>query len=196
MVIKKSTLLQGILACLLVAHSASDFAQNKQNTHTMTAPDFTTTILVDQTPTAAFNAINNPRAWWSEEIEGGTNKLNDVFKYHFEDVHLCQMKLIEVVPDKKVVWLVLDNYFKFTKDKTEWNGTKIIFEISQKDDKTQVRFTHQGLVPEYECFDICKNAWTKYIQVSLYNLITTGKGEPNATGKPQTEDEKALKSVE
>ena len=196
MVIKKSKLLQGILTCLLVTYSASDFAQNKQNTHTMTAPDFSTTILVDQTPTAVFNAINNPRAWWSEEIEGGTNKLNDVFKYHFEDVHLCQMKLIEVVPDKKVVWLVLDNYFKFTKDKTEWNGTKIIFEITQKDGKTQVRFTHQGLVPEYECFDICKNAWTKYIQVSLYNLITTGKGEPNATGKPQTEDEKALKSVE
>ena len=196
MAIKKSTLLQGILTCLLVAYSASNFAQNKQNTHTMTAPDFSTTILVDQTPTAAFNAINNPRGWWSEEIEGSTNKLNDVFKYHFEDVHLCQMKLIEVVPDKKVVWLVLDNYFKFTKDKTEWNGTKIIFEITQKDDKTQVRFTHQGLVPEYECFDICKNAWTKYIQVSLYNLITTGKGQPNATGKPQTEDEKALKSVE
>jgi len=196
MVIKKSTLLQGILACLLVTYSASNFAQNKQNTHTMTAPDFSTTILVDQTPTAVFNAINNPRGWWSEEIEGSTNKLNDVFKYHFEDVHLCQMKLIEVVPDKKVVWLVLDNYFKFTKDKTEWNGTKIIFEISPKDDKTQVRFTHQGLVPEYECFDICKNAWTKYIQVSLYNLITTGKGEPNATGKPQTEDEKALKSIE
>ena len=162
----------------------------------MTAPDFSTTILVEQTPTAVFNAINNPRGWWSEEIEGGTNKLNDEFKYHFEDVHRCEMKLIEVVPDKKVVWLVLDNYFKFTKDKSEWKGTKIIFDITQKDNKTQVRFTHQGLVPEYECYDICKNAWTKYIQVSLYNLITTGKGQPNATGKPQTEHEKALKSVE
>ena len=158
--------------------------------------DFTTTILVDQTPHEVFNAVSNVCGWWSEDIEGGTAKLHDEFLYHYKDVHISKMKLIEVIPDKKVVWLVLDNYFKFTKDKTEWNGTKIIFEISQKDDKTQVRFTHQGLVPEYECFDICKNAWTKYIQVSLYNLITTGKGQPNATGKPQTEDEKALKSVE
>src|SRR6478609_2483450 len=184
MVIKKSKLLQVILMFLLVTSSASTIAQNKKNTHNMTAPDFSTTILVDQTPTAAFNAINNPRGWWSEEIEGSTNKLNDEFKYHFEDVHRCQIKLVEVVPDKKVVWLVLDNYFKFTKDKSEWKGTKIIFDIAEKDNKTQLQFTHQGLVPAYECFEICRDAWTGYIQKSLRNLITAGKGQPNATGKP------------
>ncbi len=86
------------------------------------------------------------------------------------------MKLIEVIPYKKVVWLVLDNYFKFTKDQSEWKGTKINFEISKKGNKTQIRFTHLGLVPEYECYDICKNAWTQYIQQSLFSLITTGKG--------------------
>ena len=137
----------------------------------MSTLDFTTTILVDQTPQEAFDAITNPRGWWSEEIEGSTNKLNDVFDYHFEDVHRCQMKLIEVIPNEKVVWHVLDNYFKFTKDKSEWKDTKIIFEISKKDNKTQVRFTHQGLVPEYECYDVCKNAWTTYITKSLYSLI-------------------------
>jgi hypothetical protein len=86
------------------------------------------------------------------------------------------MKLIEVVPDKKVVWHVLDNYFKFTKDKSEWKDTKIIFEISRQDNKTQIRFTHQGLVPDYECFEICRDAWTNYIQNSLRSLITTGIG--------------------
>jgi uncharacterized protein YndB with AHSA1/START domain len=160
----------------------------------MSTQDFTTTILVDQTPQEAFDAITNPRGWWSEEIEGNTNKLNDVFDYHFEDVHRCQMKLIEVIPNEKVVWQVLDNYFKFTKDKSEWKDTKIIFEISKKDNKTQVRFTHQGLVPEYECYDVCKNAWTTYITKSLYGLITTGKGQPNGKGKPQTADEAKLRS--
>jgi len=149
----------------------------------MKAPDFTTTIVVDNTPAEAFNAVNNPRAWWSEEIEGGTKKLNDEFAYHYKDVHNCHMKLIEVVPNKKIVWLVLDNYFKFTKDKSEWTGTKVIFDISQKDDKTQIRFTHQGLVPAYECFDICSNAWSQYINESLRNLITTGKGKPNHKDK-------------
>ena len=158
----------------------------------MNKPDFTTTLLVDQTPKQVFDAINNVRGWWSEEIEGITNKLNAEFDYHFEDIHRCQIKIIEFLSNEKIVWFVKSNYFKFTKDESEWTGTRIIFEISEKGKKTQMRFTHQGLVPEYECFDICQNAWTHYIQESLKDLITTGKGQPNATGKPSTEDEKKL----
>ena len=161
----------------------------------MTTIDFTTAILVDQTPKEAFDAINNVRGWWSEEIEGSTDRLNSEFDYHYEDVHSCKMKIIELVPNKKIVWSVLDNYFKFTKDKSEWTGTKIIFDISEKDNKTQVIFTHQGLVPAYECFEICRDAWTNYIQNSLRNLVTTGKGQPNAAGKPQTENEKGLSAA-
>jgi len=145
----------------------------------MTVSDFTTTLLVDQTPEEAFRAITNVREWWSQEIEGGTSQLNDEFTYHYKDVHRCKMKLTEVIPNEKMVWLVVDNYFNFTKDKSEWKGTKIIFEISGKNNKTQIRFTHQGLVPQYECFDICSNAWSQYIQQSLLKLITTGKGQPN-----------------
>jgi hypothetical protein len=162
----------------------------------MATADFTTTLVVEQTPEEAFNAINNVRGWWSEEIEGSTDKLNDEFNYHYEDVHRCKMKLIEVVPGKKVDWLVLENYFKFTKDKSEWAGTKISFEISGKDNKTQIRFTHIGLVPQYECYEICRDAWSNYIHNSLRSLITTGKGQPNSTGKPRTENEKKLGSAE
>lgn len=145
----------------------------------MATSDFTTTLLVEQTPTEAFSAINNVCGWWSEEIEGNTDKLNDEFTYHYEDVHRCKIKLIEVIPDKKVVWFVLDNYFNFTTDKSEWIGTKIIFELSHIDNKTQIRFTHQGLVPQYECYEVCRDAWSNYIQGSLRNLIATGIGQPN-----------------
>jgi Holliday junction resolvase-like predicted endonuclease len=158
----------------------------------MATLDFTTTILVDQAPTEVFNAINNVRGWWSEEIEGSTDKLNDEFNYHYQDVHRSKIKIVEFIPNKKVVWQVLDNYFSFTKDKNEWKGNTIIFDISEKDNKTQLQFTQVGLVPEYECYDICQNAWSTYIQKSLYSLITTGKGLPNSKDKPQTEDEKKL----
>jgi hypothetical protein len=158
----------------------------------MNTQDFTTTILVNQTPKEVFDAVTNVRGWWSEEIEGSTDKLNDEFNYHYQDLHACKMKLIEVVPDKKVVWLVMENYFKFTEDKSEWVGNKIIFEITEKDNKTQLQFTQQGLTPAYECFNICRDAWSTYINSSLYNLITTGTGQPNGIGKPQTENEKEL----
>ena len=89
------------------------------------------------------------------------------------------MRIVEFVPNEKVVWLCLENYFDFTKDRAEWIGTKISFEVSREGDKTQVRFTHLGLVPEYECFNVCSNAWGGYITGSLKSLITTGTGSPN-----------------
>jgi hypothetical protein len=158
----------------------------------MNTKDFTTTLLVDQTPQEVFDAINNIRGWWSEEVKGTTDKLNGEFDYHYEDVHRCKMRIIEFIPAQKVVWLVLENYFNFTEDSTEWKGTTISFEISVKDNKTQIIFTHVGLVPEYECFEACRSGWTNYIQNSLLLLITTGKGKPNGKDKPQTESEKKL----
>ena len=158
----------------------------------MSAQDFTTTLIVDQSPEEVFNAVTNVRGWWSEQIDGNTAKLNDEFDYHYEDVHRCKIKLIEVIPNQKIVWLVEKNYFKFTEDETEWTDTKPTFEISEKDGKTELRFTHVGLIPDYECFDICRDSWTNYIQNSLKKLITTGKGQPNGKDKPQTENERKL----
>lgn len=145
----------------------------------MESKNFTTTIWVDQTPKEAFDAINNVRGWWSQEVEGGTEQLDDEFNYHYKDVHRCKMRLVEVIPEKKVVWLVLDNYFNFTENNNEWTGTKISFEIARQDDKTQISFTHRGLIPQFECFDICSNAWSGYINNSLSSLIATGEGQPN-----------------
>ncbi len=81
--------------------------------------NYTTTFSVDKIPEEVFNAVNNVRGWWSEQIEGCTYRLNDEFIYRYKDVHVCMIKLIEVIPNKKVVWLVLNNHFNFTKDKSE-----------------------------------------------------------------------------
>lgn len=158
--------------------------------------NYITSFTVDQTPEEVFAAINNVRGWWSDEVEGSTDKLNEVFDYHFEDVHRSKMKITELVPNKKVVWLVLENYFNFIEDKSEWVNTEITFEIVEKGDQTEVRFTHVGLVPAYECFDLCSNAWGTYINGSLHSLITTGTGRPNGNQRPITESEqKFLESV-
>jgi len=143
----------------------------------MKTSDFTTTISVDQTPQEAFEAINNVRDWWPGEIEGNTTKLNDEFSYRYKKMHYSNQKLVEVIPGKKVIWLVTESSLNFVENKSEWTGTKIIFEIFENDNKTQVRFTHQGLVPQFECFDACSNAWTDIIRDGLRALITTGKGK-------------------
>lgn len=145
----------------------------------MNNQNYTTTFTVDQTPEEAFAAITHVRGWWSEEIEGSSDKLGDEFSMHYRDVHRSTQKITEVIPGKKVVWLVLDAHLNFTEDKSEWKGTEITFEISKKDNQTEVRFTHVGLVPEYECYHVCSDAWGSYIQGSLRSLIMTGKGQPN-----------------
>ncbi len=148
----------------------------------MKKQDFTTTIIVDQTPSQVFNAINNPQNWWTGEVKGSAGKLNDEFTYRYEDLHLSKQKVVEMIPDQKVVWLVTESIINYAEDKKEWTGTKISFEITQKDNKTQLRFTHFGLDPAIECFESCSYSWTQLMQQSLFSLITTGKGRKLVLG--------------
>lgn len=145
----------------------------------MNNKNYTIAFSVDQSPEEVFAAINNVRGWWSEEIDGDTDKPGAEFKYHYKDVHRAIFRITEFIPGKKVVWHVVNNYFNFVKNKSEWKGTDIVFEITQEENKTKIQFTHVGLLPEHECYTVCSDAWRSYITGSLHKLITTGKGHPN-----------------
>lgn len=148
----------------------------------MEANGFTTSLTVDQSPADVFDAINNVRAWWSGEIDGITDRPGAEFTYRYKNVHDTTQRITEWVPGEKIVWHVVDSHINFVKDTSEWNGTDIVFEIARKDGKTELRFTHAGLVPAIECYGGCSGAWGFYINESLRGLITTGKGHPNAKG--------------
>jgi len=145
----------------------------------MNSQNFATTILVDQSPEAVFAAINNVRGWWSGQIDGNTDKAGSEFTYRYKDVHRSKQKITELVPGKKVAWHVVDSDLSFIKKRSEWTGTDIVFDISQKGEKTEVRFTHAGLAPEIECYGNCSNAWGILIKGNLRNLISTGKNQPD-----------------
>jgi hypothetical protein len=149
--------------------------------------NFTIAFSVDQAPHEVFEAVNNVRGWWSENIEGSTDKLAAEFKFHHRDLHRSTQKITELVHGKKVVWHVVDSHINFVKDNNEWKGTDVVFEIGRKDGKTELRFTHIGLVPAIECYDGCSGAWGFYINDSLHSLITTGKGRPAQKEKAQGE---------
>ena len=144
----------------------------------MKKQDYTASITVNATPQEAFKSINSVSKWWTENLEGSSQKLNDEFTVRFGDVHVSKQKLVEVIPDKKVVWLVTDSKLNFIEDKHEWTSTKISFELSSHDGKTQIHFTHIGLVPEVECYIDCVQGWDQYIKGSLFKLLTEGKGTP------------------
>ncbi len=136
---------------------------------------FTTSFSVAQTPEEVFKAINNVRGWWSGEIDGDTGKLGAEFTYRYKDFHRTKQKITELSPGKRVVWRVLDSNLNFVKEKSEWTGTDIVFEISKKDGKTEVRFTHVGLVPRIQCYGDCSGAWGTLVNENLRKLITMGR---------------------
>ncbi len=144
--------------------------------------NYNTTYLVSQSPKKIFNAIINVREWWSglysEEIEGSSDKLNDEFTFRAGGgLHYSKQKLVEIIPNKKIVWLVTESELSFIGKKDEWTGTKLCFEFSEKGDNTEVRFTHVGLVPQIECYDNCSVAWSDYLEKFLAPLASNAKGQ-------------------
>ena len=140
--------------------------------------NYTASIKVDATPQEVFNCINSVKDWWTENVEGRSQKVNDEFSVRFGDVHYSKQKLVEVLPNKKVVWLVTDSSLNWLTDKHEWTNTKISFEIISKGPYTQLIFTHIGLNSGLECYEDCSSGWNQYIKDSLFKLLAEGKGQP------------------
>lgn len=138
--------------------------------------DLTISILVPKAAKEVFDAIRDVKSWWVGDVTGDANKVGSEFTYKYKDFHTSTQKVTELIPGKKVVWHVEDAVLSFTKDKKEWKGTDIVFEILPEGDQTQIKFTHKGLTPEVECFEACSGGWDFYVTKSLKNFVVNGKG--------------------
>ncbi|WP_114907142.1 SRPBCC family protein [Ornithinimicrobium murale] len=155
----------------------------------MNTNDLTITFSVDQTPEQAFAAINDVASWWSGGVEGSTTAVGDEYSYRVPDLHYSAFRVTEFEPPRRVAWLVTDSYLGFTKDPEEWTGTTVLFDVAEVGGRTQVTFTHEGITPEVECYDVCSTAWSDYITQSLRARIESGSGLPGAfSGEEFVED--------
>jgi hypothetical protein len=137
--------------------------------------NISSTIEVTKSTDNVFNCIKEVPKWWSKDFKGSSAKLNDEFVIDHPGQHYSKQKLVEVIPGKKIVWLVTESKLNWLKnDKEEWTNTKMIFEISNKGDKTVLHFTHDGLVPTKECYAMCKKGWDMIIKDWLFHFITFG----------------------
>lgn len=140
---------------------------------------YSVSFTVDPPAAEVFAAIVNVRGWWSGEITGEADRLGAEFTYRVPKVHFCRQKVTEFIPGRKIVWNVLEANISFVRNTGEWKDTDIVFEISGKGDKTEVRFTHKGLVPAFECYKDCSNGWSVLVNGNLRKLIETGKNQPS-----------------
>ena len=152
-----------------MAQPTDENQSQEQNQKIMkTSNDYTFTFESSKSAQDIYSMLLDIPSWWSgfynEKIEGAQKKVNDVFAYHAGDgAHYSKQKLIELVPQKKIVWQVTESNLIFLKKTDEWTNSKISFELSANGDKTQVTFIHHGLVPNIECYETCTSGWGQYM---------------------------------
>jgi uncharacterized protein YndB with AHSA1/START domain len=73
--------------------------------------NFTATIEVAKSPEEVFTCLTHDVAkWWGgKDFEGSSEKLNDEFVIHHPHAHYSKQKLIEIIPSKRIVWLVTES---------------------------------------------------------------------------------------
>ena len=137
---------------------------------------FTATIEVSKSPQDVFKCLKEVPKWWSKDFEGSSAKLHDEFVICHPGRHFAKQRLIEVIPDEKIVWYVTESNLDWLeKDQAEWTGTKMIFELTPKENKTVINFMHEGLAPGKECYDRCQQGWNMVIKERLFDFISDGK---------------------
>ena len=139
--------------------------------------DFSYSLIAKASAKETQKMIGQVKLWWAENFKGKAAKLNDKFSVYFGDTYV-DFKISEVIPEKKIIWLVTDCNLHWIKDKKEWKNTEVIWTLTEKGGKTMIDFVHKGITPKSECYESCKPGWTHHIKDSLVKLIEKGKGFP------------------
>ncbi|HTP12914.1 MAG TPA: SRPBCC domain-containing protein [Bacteroidota bacterium] len=144
----------------------------------MSSNDYHATISAKTSARDAMSKIGRVSEWWAKDFQGRSRKEGDNFTVRFGQTFV-DFRIDHIVPDKKAVWEVVDCNLDWIKDKKEWKGTRIVWEIASKDGVVEVGMTHVGLVPGAECYNDCRVGWDGYIQKSLFKFMTEGEGLPD-----------------
>jgi hypothetical protein len=138
--------------------------------------DFNSTISANIRPDEAIKKISTVSDWWGVTFTGSAEKQNDTFTVKMGGDSFFNFTVTELIPGKRVVWLVTDCNMPWYNDKKEWANTKLIFNLRKQNGFTELKFTHEGLTPDVECYKDCAPGWTHWVKTSLYSYFTTGKG--------------------
>ena len=139
--------------------------------------DFNCSISASISADEAIKKIANVQDWWGVTFTGNAEKQNDTFIVKMSGDSFFDFTVTELIPGKKVVWLVTDCNMPWYSEKREWANTKLIFDLRENNGVTELNFKHEGLTPDVECYKDCMSGWTHWITTSLFSYFTTGQGK-------------------
>ncbi len=116
----------------------------------------------------ALTTIDGLAAWWTTDTTGDPD---GTIAFRFGEVGGFDMKVIELQPNTRVVWEVVDG-------PSEWIGTTVTFDLKQEGEWTIVLFAHAGWREPVEFMNHCSTKWAAFL-LSLKSLVETGTGQPH-----------------
>lgn len=144
-----------------------------------TLADYTTTLRIDATPHALYEAVTTAKGvqgWWSAKTTGD----DDQITVRFGGDNFQTLKLENLIPDQHAEWEWTAQYVQIEEipQTDEWVGTRVSFDIQPNSDgSSTLTFTHVGLTPQLACYDLCLPGWNYYLE-SLTHYLEDGAGNP------------------
>jgi len=130
-------------------------------------------------PEFVYRAITGEIHKWWTELSNKALQVGDKLTVQFEDKTSWSMVVTEAVENQSLVWQVIEanHDLQNISTKNEWKGTTIKWNIKENKSGSKILFTHEGLVPALECYNICEGGWEFFLE-SLKNYLNSGKGTP------------------
>lgn len=107
--------------------------------------------------------------WWTQTVKA-TPEVGAVLQFRFGDGGFNDMKVIELVPGRRVRWQCVDGA-------KEWIGTEVTFDLREDRGVTVVLFAQRGWREQVEFMHYCSTKWATYL-LGLKTLCETGRGTP------------------
>jgi uncharacterized protein YndB with AHSA1/START domain len=142
------------------------------------------TLALKASPAAVYAALTTPeglRGWWTQDCDVPA-AVGQTLHFRFRCARK-DMRIERLVPGREVRWHCTGAHIDAAgiARKDEWVGTDLVFRLTpdavDNAGRTRLDFEHIGLVPAFECYDLCRNGW-QYFLGSLQQLVETGRGTP------------------
>ena len=142
-------------------------------------------ITVETSPAEVYEALTTGYDYWWTSTKGKSfKKIGDNIKFTFlPNTSYWTLEAKTLLPNKFVELECVDAFHVISGKPelsiTEWLGTKIAWSIESNGDKTDLHFTHDGLIPTLHCYEECKAGWDMFFVDSLKAYLNTGVGSPH-----------------
>jgi uncharacterized protein YndB with AHSA1/START domain len=136
-------------------------------------------LVLEASPPTAYAALTTPeglRGWWTQDCDVET-QVGGTLRFRFGRNHK-EMRIERLEPGREVRWRCTGAHIARLTRTDEWVGTQLVFRLlPEGEGRTRLDFEHIGLVPSFECYELCSDGWRHFL-ASLRQFLETGRGTP------------------